>query len=95
MASVISIKKGETSIAVGNLLGSNIFNILLVLGSTLLVSWSDLIATEQLVYDYAMVCFSSIIFIFIVALRQRVSRMNGTILLLIYSSYMVFRIQSG
>lgn len=95
MASVVAIRKGENSIAVGNLIGSNIFNILLVLGGTLLISGQDLFANQVIIKDYIMVSISSIFFIIIVSLSQRVSRLSGLILIAIYIIYMAIRVQSS
>ncbi|MFH2001650.1 MAG: calcium/sodium antiporter [Planctomycetota bacterium] len=95
MASIIAIKKGESSIAVGNLLGSNIFNILLVLGGTLVASWEDLPADRLCIIDYATVCAVSFLFFVLVLRFSKVSRISGYALILLYTAYMIIRIILG
>jgi len=92
MASVIAIRKGETSIAVGNLVGSNIFNILLVLGGTLVVSGQDLAAGQDVIMDYAAVCITSLVFFLLVLRFSLIHRISGIVFILFYVGYMIARI---
>jgi cation:H+ antiporter len=92
MASAVAIRKQETSIAVGNLLGSNIFNILLVLGGTSLISMQDLMADKMILMDYCMVGVTSVIFAILVGITPWFSRTKGVVFILIYVAYMVIRI---
>ncbi|MHC4945897.1 MAG: calcium/sodium antiporter [Planctomycetota bacterium] len=93
MASVIAIRRGETSIAVGNLVGSNIFNILLVLGGTLLASGQHLLADERVTMDYGAVTAVSFLFFLIVLKSSRFYRFSGILFIVLYASYMIYRIQ--
>ncbi len=95
MASIIAFRKRETSIAVGNLLGSNIFNILLVLGGTLLVSWRDLAAEGKILTDYVLVCATSTVFFLFVLLSPRIRKIGGAALISVYIGYMVFRVATA
>jgi cation:H+ antiporter len=93
MASIIAMKKNEISIAVGNILGSNIFNSLLVISGSLIVSWKGLNANRSIIMDYSMVTILSLSFVVIVLLRQRVGHILGFLLLLAYFTYMLFRLR--
>ncbi|MDX1521165.1 MAG: calcium/sodium antiporter [Anaerolineae bacterium] len=92
VASIVAVQKKEIDIAVGNLLGSNIFNILLVLSSTLLFSGVALEADPSLVMDYGVVTVASIFFILLALFSQRIAKTSGLILILIYFSYILFRV---
>ncbi|RAP31264.1 hypothetical protein DID78_01805 [Candidatus Marinamargulisbacteria bacterium SCGC AG-343-D04] len=60
--SIIAAKKGNTSLAIGNIIGSNIFNITLVLGLSSMIStisFSPILSTDALI-----LCLSTIPFVF-------------------------------
>jgi cation:H+ antiporter len=92
MASITAVRRGETDIAVGNLLGSNIFNVLLILTGTLIFSGANLNADKNIVMDYAVVTLSSLLFIILITFSARVSRLSGGILILIYMAYITYRV---
>jgi cation:H+ antiporter len=92
-ASVVAIRKKETAIAVGNLLGSNIFNILLVLGVTLVVSGQDLAANWWIALDYGTVCLTSMVFSLYALLSSRIHRVAGIAFILFYLAYLIVRVQ--
>ncbi|REJ66929.1 MAG: hypothetical protein DWQ31_12915 [Planctomycetota bacterium] len=93
-ASLIAARQGEHGIAVGNLLGSNISNVLVVLSATLLASQSGLSTGGDLyqVRDYAMVVLVSILFLLLAALRGGVNRSWGIVFIATYFAYMAYRI---
>ena len=92
MASIVASQKGETDIAVGNLLGSNIFNILLILSGTLLFSWGPLQANPNIIMDYTVITVMPFVFIVLVTFSEGVSRLSGGGLILIYAFYMLYRV---
>tara|TARA_B100000508_G_scaffold118450_1_gene98551 strand:- start:68064 stop:69008 length:945 start_codon:yes stop_codon:yes gene_type:complete len=84
--SVVAAVKKETDISVGNLIGSNIFNIMIVLGLTGVV---QPIGIEQNVIDWDLLWMLGIALILLpmMVIRRKVGRISGAILLLIYVSY--------
>lgn len=92
MASIIAIRRNELSIAVGNLLGSNVFNILLVLGVTLMASGSDLSARGIIVVDYVMVLVVSLLFAALGCMLTRIRPLMGALMLVIYLIYITLRV---
>ena len=92
VASIIAARKGHHGIAVGNLLGSNISNILLVLSATIVAAGSSLPANTNIIGDYVMVCAVSILFVAIAAITTRINRAWGVALLGVYFAYMTFRV---
>jgi cation:H+ antiporter len=92
MASLIAARRGETAIAIGNLLGSNIFNILLVLGGTTLVSFQDIPADTSILWDYVLVGGTSLLFAVSVLLSPRFGRIRGAFFLLVFPAYLIVRL---
>jgi cation:H+ antiporter len=87
-ASVASALKGHHDIAIGNVVGSNIFNLLAVMPG--LVA-STAIEQEVLYRDYgSMLAITLLLIAFIYGFRKsgRVGRSAGTVLLLAYASYL-------
>jgi cation:H+ antiporter len=86
--SLASIKKGEPDIAIGNIVGSNIFNILFVLGLTAALSPIEfpLLAFKDLLVVAGM---SAVLFAFAYT-GSKISKKEGGILLLFYMLYVVF-----
>lgn len=84
---IIACRKGYTDLAMGNVVGSNIFNILLVLGVTSVIAdvpipgvggWQDLIA---------MIALTAVFWWMAASGRPRVSRPAGVLLLITYVLY--------
>ncbi|MBF0471279.1 MAG: calcium/sodium antiporter [Gammaproteobacteria bacterium] len=91
-ASVMSAIRGEHDIAIGNVLGSNMFNLLAVLGLPGVIA-PTAISNEILFRDYAlMILLTLLLFIMAYGFRGpgRINRIEGGILLLIYSGYLGF-----
>lgn len=88
----MAVRKGEIDIAVGNLLGSNIFNLLLILGSTLLAAWGPLRTDSNIVMDYWMITIMPLIFILLVTFSERVAKLSGAGLIAVYLFYMAYRV---
>lgn len=86
--SVIAARKGETDLALGNLLGSNIFNVLSILGITSMIHPLDvneiIISSDMFWMLGVTLCILPLML-----LRKRLGTPSGIILLLIYVSYMV------
>ncbi len=95
MASLVAAKRGENEIAIGNLIGSNIFNIFFVLSSTMIIAGIDLPADKFLFGDYVAVTLLSLIFMIYVIVRKRIDVVLGLILLVAYISYYYLRISGS
>lgn len=90
-ASVIAVRKGEHDIAIGNVVGSNMFNILGVIGIAAVISPMDFIPAEVLNRDwFVMVGLTLALFVMAYGFKGkqgRISRAEGFILLLCYVAY--------
>ena len=90
VTSVVAIKKGETEIAIGNVIGSNIFNILLVLGLSATIS-PIVISTFALIDVVFMVAITVLLYLFMKK-ENSIVKSQGIIFLLIYIAYMAYTI---
>ena len=86
--SIMAAIRKELDIFVGNIIGSNIFNILAILGITTLLTDID-INPKTVSFDYLwMIGVSALLFIFMLPLKKAViGRWKGAVFVLIYASY--------
>ncbi len=83
--SVVAAIKGEGDIAVGNVVGSNIFNILSILGLTALIQPINAEGIE--LFDLLTMTFMAVIMIPVMRTGLRVNRWEGAFLLVLYGGY--------
>lgn len=88
--SVVAALKGSKDLALGNVLGSNIFNICLVLGSTSLLR--PIVVTGMTAVDWAVLTGSGIALLLYVPLRHCFGRVEGAMLVLAYMAYLTWLI---
>ncbi len=91
-ATVVAARRGEWELAAGNIIGSNISNILVVLTATTLVSGQSLIGSAELVIDYAAVVLISLAFAGVALTKQRLSSAFGMLAILAMISYYSIRV---
>lgn len=85
MTSAMAAKKGNSDIAVGNIVGSNIFNILFVLGTTSLIT--DVPYGMEYLLDSIM-CVAAVIILMLSIFRYRkIVRREGIIMLVVFAAY--------
>ncbi len=91
VTSITAIKKGKQDIAVGNIIGSNIFNILLVLGLSSII-FPMALPNQTLIVDTFMVLATSCILILFAKNhgKYEVGRLEGALLVALYALYTVF-----
>ena len=91
VTSVIAALKKETDISVGNIIGSNIMNILSVLGFTSLVSPIS-VSAEIAGFDIPWMLGISLLFLLLMlpASRARITRWEGIFMIVIYLVYIYF-----
>jgi len=88
VTSIVAVIKGKVSIAIGNIVGSNIFNILFVLGIASTIK--PIILGSDVVYDVAVCLAVSLLFFASSRFLKSVGRIQGLILISIYGVYMFF-----
>ncbi len=92
VTSVVAARKNEIDMAVGNAVGSNVFNILMVLGIASAINPLSLIR-ENIIDILILIAFSAVVWIF-AATKKKISRKEGIAMVamyLIYAVYIVLR----
>ena len=88
VTSVVAAKKGENDIAIGNAIGSCIFNVLLILGFCSIiqpatVAWSSLLDV--------VVMLISVVMLFIFSFKTlKVNRWQGIVMIIMYAAYLTY-----
>lgn len=88
MTSVMAARKGNADIAVGNILGSNIFNILFVLGTVSLIAPVEF--SMSFVIDGVISIAAVILLYFLSKDDDTLSRRDGITFLICYAAYFVY-----
>lgn len=83
-ASLLSALHKRSDLAIGNIIGSNIFNVLMIPGLTAIIKPFDV--QKELRFDFWSMTIVTIIFV-IFAIRCRIGRIAGIFFLLLYSAY--------
>lgn len=93
VTSITAARKGNTDIAIGNIVGSNIFNILFVLGTTALIA--PVPFESKFIVD-GIVCILSAVMLFLLVLNKdrKLKRSGGIIMLISYAAYFVYLLVS-
>lgn len=88
VTSAVAAKKNEVDMAMGNVIGSNIFNILLVLGVASAISPIAFIM-ENVIDIVILIVMSLVVWAFAWS-KQKIERREGIIMLLAYAVYLVY-----
>lgn len=88
VTSVVAAKKGENDLALGNVVGSNIFNILLILGASATILPITIEAAA--IYDMIILIAMSIFAYFCAKTKKTLSKGEGIVFLLLYAVYFVY-----
>lgn len=95
VTSIVASLKRQSDIAIGNVVWSNIFNILLVLGAT--GSVANLPVSSNLIIDIIVELFAIallVFFLFFIGKRGLITRLEGWIFVLLYLMYMGYLLQT-
>lgn len=88
VTSVTAALKGKTDIAVGNIVGSNIFNILFVVGTSALIT--PVAYAPEFLTD-GIVCIAAAVLLWICVFKnKRLGRVGGLLMLLGYGGYFMY-----
>ncbi|MCI8431804.1 MAG: calcium/sodium antiporter [Lachnospiraceae bacterium] len=91
VTSVTAALKGKTDIAVGNIVGSNIFNILFVVGTTALIT--PVVYSPEFMVDTLTAIGAAVLLLVCVLRRKKLGRLAGIAMLLGYGAYFVYLIR--
>ena len=88
VTSVVAARKNQLDMAIGNVVGSNVFNILMILGVAATVSPISFIM-ENVIDIVVLLGFSLLVWL-MCFLRKKLDKLEGAIMLLGYVGYMVY-----
>lgn len=88
VTSLVAAKKGESGIAVGNAVGSCLFNILFILGITGAVK--PIAVESELIADAALLVIATLVVYLFAAKGRRIGRIEGAICVALYAIYTAF-----
>ena len=86
--SLIAAFRHQSDIAIGNIVGSNIFNVLGILGVTSIVAPIP-VAPRFLTFDLPIMIVVSIVLTGLLLLHQKIGRRTGAVMLLAYCAYLL------
>lgn len=93
ITSLVAIYKGENSISIGNLIGSNIFNVFAVIGASSLIG--DMPVSQDVFHFDLIVMLLFVLFAgYLIFILKKMSRIYGVILLITYVLYIVYSISN-
>ena len=88
VTSVTAAKRGNAGIAIGNIVGSNIFNILFVIGTTSLIC--SVPFESKFMFDYAVAIFSGLLLWAGTIKHKELRKPCGIVMLLCYAAYFIY-----
>ena len=88
VTSVTAARKGKADIAVGNIVGSNIFNILFVVGTTAVIT--PVVYSGEFLVD-SLVAVATVVLLLVCVIRKKsLNRLGGALMLAGYGAYFVY-----
>ncbi len=88
VTSIVAAKKNELDMAIGNVVGSNIFNILLILGTAAAISPMSFLTVNAI--DTLILVAFSVIVGFMCLRKKNLDKKNGIVMLLLYVAYLAY-----
>jgi cation:H+ antiporter len=90
VTSLTALKKGENQMVIGNVIGSNIFNILFVLGASSAISAIPL--SSSMLIDVILMIFVTVLCFIFGKTQEKYDKKEGAILVILFIAYMAFAI---
>ena len=88
VTSIVAVRKGEADIAIGNLVGTNIYNIFLILG--LAATINPITISSNAFIDIIVLAITSFIVYIFIQHKKDINRKEGIIMILLYIIYIVY-----
>ena len=96
-SSIAAARKGESDLALGNIVGSNLFNTLMVVGIAAVIDPMDAVSPGILYRDMPLMLLTVLLLLFGLPVRKvngvrtgRINRIEGAVFLAFYISYLVY-----
>ncbi len=88
VTSIVATRKGDSGLALGNAIGSNIFNILFILGMSAAIS--PLHILKESVTDNIILFVSAIVLYIFAKTKKSMSRVEGAVCIILYIAYTAY-----
>lgn len=88
VASVVAAYRKQTDISLGNLIGSNVFNIFAVIGLTSMVKPIE-VSESALNFDMIWMIIVAVLMMFVLLIGKKIGKLKGALLLLTYIAYVL------
>ena len=92
VTSIVAARKHENSLAVGNVVGSNLFNLMFILGTTAAIN--PLTVTAELSVNLVFLIFISILTLVFIIKGRKLNRAEGAVMTMLYFGQVAFSIIS-
>ena len=90
VTSIVAVRKGEADIAIGNLVGTNIYNIFLILG--LAATINPITISSNAFIDIIVLAITSFIVYIFIQHKKDINRKEGIIMILLYVIYIIYAV---
>jgi cation:H+ antiporter len=94
-ASVVATYRGQRDIAVGNVLGSNVFNLTMILGAAAVSGGGLAVSSAMLQFDFAVMFLVAVACLPIFWTGHRITRWEGVLFLAGYLAYVAWLVQTA
>ncbi len=88
VTSMVAAKKGENDIAIGNAIGSSLFNVVLILSTSAMISPMPIQMLQ--LFDVIVMLVSAMMVLLFSAKKKEVNRTGGIIFILVYVAYFTY-----
>ena len=88
VTSVVASIKKENDIAVGNVIGSNIMNVVFILGMSSTIA--PLALSSSAIFDICVLLATGLIILGIALFSKKINRWHGLVLLILYIAYLTY-----
>lgn len=88
VTSVVAARKGDSGLALGNVIGSNIFNLLFILGAASAITKINVV--QELFIDTGILIAVTLMMYFLCRSKEKTTRTEGVICVLTYAAYMTY-----
>jgi len=88
VTSVVAVRKGEIDMAIGNLVGTNIYNIFLILG--LAATIKPIMISQFAFLDIIILAITSFLVYLFIGHKKDINKIEGIIMMVLYIAYIIY-----
>lgn len=93
VTSIVASRKGENGLALGNVVGSNIFNLLFILGIS--SSITPIAVDQRAIINIAFLLIMTVLMYILCVFRKKLGRVSGAVMVALYVAYTVYLVIQG